>query len=151
MAVTISTVDGERFSVRCPVTPREVARLLQMFHESNLQVTFTADHEFLLVLDTRENVVGGVFYRFVAPERVHFEKVVIARKHRGKNLSDALMGEFARRLRGLGVRTLETGFFQPDVIRRYGFRTDPTSGGLVLDLAMDDRAESWPEPEGDGE
>jgi long-chain acyl-CoA synthetase len=147
--VTISTPDGERFSVRGPVTPREVARLLQLFHESNLGVTFTADHEFLLVLDARDTVVGGVFYRMVTQDRVHFEKVVVARKHRGKNLSDALMGEFARRLRGEGVRTLETGFFQPDVIRRYGFRTDPTSGGLVLDLAPDDAAEAWSDPEGD--
>jgi hypothetical protein len=35
------------------------------------------------------------------------------------------------------VRTLETGYFQPEYLRRYGFRTDPNSGGLVLDLASD--------------
>jgi predicted N-acetyltransferase YhbS len=65
------------------------------------------------------------------------EKIVVARKHRGKGISDGLMREFVRRLRGRGVTTLETGFFQPEYLRRYGFRTDPTSGGLVLDLGSE--------------
>jgi hypothetical protein len=47
------------------------------------------------------------------------------------------MREFARRLRARGFRTLETGFFQPEYLRRYGFRTDPASGGLVLDLTAE--------------
>ena len=32
---------------------------------------------------------------------------------------------------------LETGYFQPDYLARFGFRTDPASGGLVLDLGAD--------------
>ena len=35
------------------------------------------------------------------------------------------------------MKRLETGFFQPDYLRRFGFRTDPTSGGLVRDLELD--------------
>jgi GNAT superfamily N-acetyltransferase len=129
--------EGNRFWVRSPVSPREVARLLQIFHEAALQVTFNADHEFLIALDHNETVKGGLFYRYISPERVHMEKVVVARKHRGKGVSDGLMHEFARRLRARGVRTLETGYFQPEYLRRYGFRTDPNSGGLVLDLASE--------------
>jgi long-chain acyl-CoA synthetase len=127
--------DGTRFTVRGPVTPREVARLLQIFHESNLQVNFTGDHEFLLVLDAKDTVVGGAYYRKVGPERVHMEKVVIARKVRGKGVADGFLDEFFRRLRARGVRAVETGWFQPEYLRRFGFRTDPTSGGLVHDLA----------------
>ena len=47
--------EGERYSVRAPVSPREVARLLQLFHESNLQVTFSPEHEFLLALDAKDD------------------------------------------------------------------------------------------------
>jgi hypothetical protein len=32
------------------------------------------------------------------------------------------------------VRQLETGWFQPEVLSRFGFRLDPASGGLVLDI-----------------
>ena len=137
VVVALADDAGERYTVRGPMSPREVARLLHIFHESNLTVTFTTEHEFLLALDAKENVIAGLFYRYVNRERVHMEKVVVLRKHRGKGVSDALMHEFARRLRARGFRTLETGYFQPDYLRRYGFRTDPTSGGLVLDLGVE--------------
>jgi long-chain acyl-CoA synthetase len=119
------------------VSPREVARLLHMFHESNLQVTFTTEHEFLLCLDAKDTVIGGLFYRQVAADRIHMEKLVIARNHRGKGVSDGLMREFVRRLKARGVKRLETGYFQPEYLRRFAFRTNPTSGGLVRDIEGD--------------
>ena len=137
VVVALTDESGERYTVRGPVSPREVARLLHLFHESNLQVTFSAEHEFLLCLDPRDTVIGGLFYRQVAPDRVNMEKVTVARKHRGKGVSDGLMRVFIRRLRARGMKRLETGFFQPDYLRRFGFRTDPTSGGLVRDLQLD--------------
>lgn len=133
---------GNRYWVRAPVTPREVARLLQLFHDSALQVTFTADHEFLLALDSKDAVLGGLFYRWVTPERVHMEKIVVARKDRGTGIADGLMRQFFRRLRAQGATTVETGYFQADYMRRFGFRTDPSSGGLISDLS--DRADRWP-------
>jgi long-chain acyl-CoA synthetase len=137
VVVALTDEAGDRFTVRGPVSPREVARLLHMFHESNLQVTFTTEHEFLLCLDPKDTVIGGLFYRQVSPDRVHMEKLVVGRKHRGKGVSDGLVREFVRRLRARGVRRLETGYFQPEYLRRFGFRTDPTSGGLVRDLDAD--------------
>jgi GNAT superfamily N-acetyltransferase len=137
VAVALTGADGDRFTVRGPLSPREVARLLLTFHDSNLAVSFTAEHEFLLALDAKETPIGGLFHRRIAPDRVHLEKVVVARRHRGEGVADGLMREFFRRLRSRGVRTLETGYFQPQYLSRYGFRTDPTSGGLVLDLEQD--------------
>jgi long-subunit acyl-CoA synthetase (AMP-forming) len=137
VVVALTDEAGERYTVRGPVSPREVARLLHLFHESNLQVTFSAEHEYLLCLDPRDTVIGGLYYRQVAPDRVNMEKVTVARKHRGKGVSDGLMRVFIRRLRARGMKRLETGFFQPDYLRRFGFRTDPTSGGLVRDLQTD--------------
>jgi predicted GNAT family acetyltransferase len=134
VVVALADEAGDRYMVRGPVSPREVARLLQLFHESNLHVTFTAEHEYLLCLDQRETVIGGLFYRQLGPDRVYMEKVTVGRKHRGKGVSDGLMRVFVRRLRARGMARLETGFYQPDYLRRFGFRTDPTSGGLVRDL-----------------
>jgi predicted GNAT family acetyltransferase len=134
LVVALADDEGSRFTMRAPVSPREVARLLHMFHDSNLQVTFTGDHEFLLCLDAKETVIGGLFYRQVGPERVHLEKLVVGRKHRGKGIGDRMIEELFRRLAARGVRRLETGFFQPEYLARHGFRTDPTSGGLVREL-----------------
>ena len=127
--------DGNRITVRGPMSPREVARLLHMFHDANLPVTFTAEHEYLLCLDANDVPIGGLFYRRLdLPDRIHMEKLVVARRYRGGGIADGLMNEFVRRLAARGVRHVETGWFQPETMRRYGFRTDPTSGGLVRDL-----------------
>jgi long-chain acyl-CoA synthetase len=129
--------EGDRFFVRAPASPREVARLLQLFLEANLLVTFTAEHEFLLAVDERDTVLGGLFCRPVGRDRMHMEKIVIARQHQAKGVAGALLRELVRRLRARGMRTLETGYFRPDYFERYGFRTDPTSGGLVLDIGAE--------------
>ncbi len=145
VVVALADEDGNRFTVRGPVSPREVARLLHMFHESNLQVNFTTDHEFLLCLDARETVIGGLFYRQVTTDRAHMEKIVVSRKHRAKGVANGLMHEFFRRLAARGVAKLETGYFQPEYLSRYGFRTDPTSGGLVCDVPALPAPEEPPE------
>jgi N-acetylglutamate synthase-like GNAT family acetyltransferase len=103
-----------------------------------MTVTFTADHEFLLAFDAKETVLGGAYYRWVSPDRAHMEKVVVARKHRGLGVSHGLMGEFFRRLRAQGAKSVETGYFQPEYLSRYGFRTDPSSGGLMADLVEEE-------------
>jgi GNAT superfamily N-acetyltransferase len=133
-AVALPDASGERFTVRAPVSPREVARLLHLFHESNLAVVFTNEHEFLLALDAKDRVIGGVFYRQVAPDRAHMEKIVVSRRSRSKGISDGIMGELDRRLRARGTTKLETGYYQPEYLARFGFRTDPDSGGLIRDL-----------------
>jgi len=134
VVVALADAEGNRFTVRGPVSPREVARLLAMFHDANLNPTFTAEHEFLVCLDAREIPIGGLYYRQPGPERAHLEKLVVARRHRGEGVADGLVQEFFRRLRARGVRRVETGWFQPETLRRFGFRTDPSSGGLVRDL-----------------
>ncbi len=137
VVVALTDAEGNRFTVRAPVTPREVARLLAMFHNANLPVTFTAEHEFLLCFDAKETPIGGAFYRQLDPDRVHMEKLVVGRKHRGKGVADGLMRELFRRLRARGVTRLETGWFQTEWFALYGFRTDPNSGGLVAELEQD--------------
>ncbi|MBK9518945.1 MAG: AMP-binding protein [Anaeromyxobacter sp.] len=138
VVVALTDEEGNRFAVRGPVSPREVARLLHLFGESNLQVAFATEHEFLLTLDAKEAVLGGLFYRPVRADRVHMEKLVISRKQRGKGVADGLMREFFRRMRARGVKAVETGYFQPEYLKRFGFRTDPGSGGLVRDLDAED-------------
>ena len=134
VVVGMADTSGERYYVRAPLSPREVAKLLLLFQESSLEVTFGPEHRFLIAVDGNDAVIGGVFYRHVNPERSHMEKIVVARKLRSRGIADGLMREFSRRLRSRGVKAVETGWFQPEVLSRFGFRTDPTSGGMIVDL-----------------
>jgi GNAT superfamily N-acetyltransferase len=135
---------GARYFVRRPITPREVARLLQHFQDANLAAPFQADSEVLLAVDPRGQVIGGLLWHWRGPGAAQMDKLVVASRHRGKGVGDGLLRELLRRLRGRGGRTVGTGFYQAEYFKRYGFRTDPTSGGLVVDL--DAVAGSWPPP-----
>ena len=145
VVVTFADAEGSRFTVRGPVSPREVARLLATFQDANLNPTFSADHEFLVCLDAREVLVGGLYYRPSGPGAVHLEKLVVARRHRGEGVAQGILQEFFRRMQARGVRRVETGWFQPEYLGRFGFRTEPSSGGLVRDL---DPAVSSPDSAG---
>jgi len=134
VVVVHTDAKGERYSVRAARSPREVARLLQLFRESSLEVTFEPEHRHLIAVDSHDAVIGGVFYRQVTPERTHMEKIVVNRKHRGTGVADGIIRELSRRQRARGVQVLETGWFQPEVLARFGFRVDAASGGVVLDL-----------------
>jgi GNAT superfamily N-acetyltransferase len=104
VVVHLTRGDGGRFSVRSPVSAREVARLLQLFHEASLPVSFSAEHEFLVAVDERGALLGGVFYRLVGPDRARMEKIGVARAWRRQGISDGLMNELFRRLRERGVQ-----------------------------------------------
>lgn len=134
VVVGLTDEKGERYSVRAARSPREVARLLQLFRESSLEVTFEPEHRHLIAVDAHDTVIGGVFYRQVTAERTHMEKIVVSRKFRGAGVADGIIRELSRRQRARGVQVLETGWFQPEVLARFGFRVDAASGGLVLDL-----------------
>ena len=135
VAVTLHDHEGGRFRVRGPVSPRDVGRLLDLFHKTNLLVSFAPEHEFLLAIDDADLVIGGMFYRRVDDETVYLEKIVVSRRHRKKGISDGLMREFMRRELSRGGKFVETGFFRPEYLLRFGFRTDARSSGLVRDLA----------------
>jgi hypothetical protein len=53
-------------------------------------------------------------------------------------VADGLVRDFFRRMRARGVLAVETGYFQPEYLKRFGFRTDPSSGGLVRELEADE-------------
>ena len=135
--VVVALADEEgRFAVRGPITPREVARLLHMFHEANLQVTFTTEHEFLVALDAKDTPIAGLFYRQVSPDRIHGED-----RRRPETSRQGRVGRAHARVHPPPARARRAAardrLLPAQYMRRYGFRTDPTSGGLVRDLDHD--------------
>jgi long-chain acyl-CoA synthetase len=112
--------------------------LLRLFIASKLDVHFTMEHQFLVAINERSHIIGGVYYKIDEDARsAHLEKIVVAQRLRGKHVSHALMLELIKRLRSAGLKSLTTGFFRPDYFRHYGFDVDKRHAGLVLDLQQD--------------
>ena len=135
MVVTLEDHDGRPYQVRHAISPKEVARLHQLFLAARLPVQFRADHRFLVAVNLRGHLIGGLFYE-TQPETqsAHMDKVVVAEAFQGHGVAGALIEELCNRLRTAGFKSLTTGFFRPQFFYRYGFTVERRYAGLVRPL-----------------
>ncbi len=134
LVVQFEDHEGNIFLFRNPISPKEIARLHNLFLAANLQVHFRPEHQFLVALSEREYIIGGLFYVQTDKETVHMEKIVVADPYRRKGISDGLMNEFFNRLRDEKIKFVTTGFFRPEYFYKFGFKIERKYSGLVKKL-----------------
>ena len=125
---------GEIYTVRPPFQPKEIAKFQTIISKENLTVTFTADHEFLFILNSRNKVIGGLYYKLKNNLRIHLEWVVIMKKYQNRNLSKRLMDDFFNRMSQAGHKIVTVGFYHESFFYKQGFEIDQSFGGLVKNL-----------------
>ena len=138
MVVTIEDAEGDPYRIRHAVSPKEVGRLHRLFLTAKLQVQFRPEHRFLVAINERGNLIGGLFYE-EQPEAhtAHMDKIVVADQFKGRGVAGALLEELGNRLRTAGYRTLTTGFFRPQFFYRMGFTVERRYAGLAQSLVDD--------------
>jgi predicted N-acetyltransferase YhbS len=135
IVVTLEDQDGRPFRVRHALNPKEVGRLLRLYQAARLDVRFRPEHRYLVAVNDREQIVGGIYYEVEEDgSSAHLEKIVVAEAYRRKGVADGLMHEFLNRLRSAGVRAVTTGFFRPGYFYKFGFRIEKRYAGLVKSL-----------------
>tara|TARA_B100000131_G_scaffold58390_1_gene53783 strand:+ start:3383 stop:7999 length:4617 start_codon:yes stop_codon:yes gene_type:complete len=128
--------DGNGYRIRPPFHPKEIARFHSILIKSNLEPIFQGDHEFLLIFDIKDRLVGGVYWKQSKKDTiVHFEWIVIRSNYRKKDLSNRLMDELFIRLKNKGIQHVIAGFFQEEFFYKHGFKIDRNFGGLVKNIA----------------
>ncbi|MGD8698065.1 MAG: GNAT family N-acetyltransferase, partial [Gemmatimonadales bacterium] len=138
IVVSLDDADGNVFRVRHALLPKEVERLHRLFLAAKLDVRFGPEHRFLLAINDRDQIIGGIYYKLEEDgAAAHLEKIVVADRYRRKGVADGLMRQFFNRLRAAGTKTLTTGFFRPEYFYSYGFRIERRYAGLVKDLDED--------------
>jgi len=135
IVVTLEDHDGTPFQVRHALSPKEVGRLHRLFVAAKLDVRFRAEHQYLVAVNDRGGLIGGIFYELEDEGRsAHLEKIVVAERLRKKGVADGLMKEFFNRVRAAGATTVTTGFFRPEYFYGYGFKIEKRYAGLVKEL-----------------
>lgn len=134
LVVLIENKDSQSFKIRPPFHPKEVARFHRLLFEAKLDVQFETQHEFLLIMDNKDHLAGGVFWKKTGPGIAHLEKIVIAQHYRNSYLSIRLAEELFNRLRLKKYDFLTVGFFQSGLFYKLGFEIDQKFSGLVKRL-----------------
>ena len=135
IVVTLDDRNGRMFRVRHAFNPKEVERLFRLFLAAKLDVRFRMEHQYLVAINERSQIIGGIYYEIEDEgTSAHLEKIVVAERSRGRGIARGLMQELDNRLRSAGVETLTTGFFLPEYFYTYGFRVEKHYAGLVKNL-----------------
>lgn len=135
IVVTLEDLDGNIFRVRHALLPKEVERLHRLFVAAKLDVRFGPEHRYLVAINDREQIIGGIYYTVEeSGASAHLEKIVVAEPYRRKGVAGGLMRELFNRLRAAGIKTLTTGFFRPEYFYSYGFKIERRYAGLVKEL-----------------
>ena len=134
LVVFIKNKDNQSFKIRPPFHPKEVARFHKLLLEAKLDVQFESRHKFLFVMDKKDHLAGGVFWKKTGPRIAHLEKIVIAPHFQSSYLSIRLAEELFNRLRLKKFKFLTVGFFQSGLFYKLGFEIDQKFSGLVKKL-----------------
>jgi len=134
LVVQLQDDDGNIFTIRNPINPKEISKLHQLYLEANLNVNFRPEHQFLVALSERGFIIGGTFYYQSDEETVHMEKIVVSNRYRRKGISEGIMNELFNRLKSENIKYVTTGFFRPEYFYRFGFKIERKYSGLVKEL-----------------
>ncbi len=134
LVVQLQDDDGNVFTIRGPINPKEISKLHQLYLEANLSVNFKPEHQYLVAVSERGFIIGGVFYYRSDEETVHMEKIVVSNRYRRKGISEGLMNELFNRIKSDKVKYITTGFFRPEYFYRFGFKIERKYSGLVKEL-----------------
>jgi long-subunit acyl-CoA synthetase (AMP-forming)/ribosomal protein S18 acetylase RimI-like enzyme len=138
MVVTYEDSEGRPYQIRHALSAKEVGRLHHLFLTAKLRVQFRPEHRFLVAVDDRGNLLGGLFYEEQPEDHsAHMDKVVVAAGFSGRGIARALIDELGNRLRTAGYRSLTTGFFRPQFFYRLGFKVERRYAGLVQSLTYE--------------
>ena len=131
--LVIKTEDssGRIYSIRPPFHPKEIAKFQTIISKENLSATFEVNHKFLFIMNERNSVIGGLYYKIKNNLRVHLEWVVIQKKYQQLDLSKRLMEDFFNRMRQNGIDIVTVGFYHENFFYKQGFNIDQSYGGLV--------------------
>ncbi|MCP4658681.1 MAG: GNAT family N-acetyltransferase [bacterium] len=135
MVVTLEDVDGKAYRIRHALSAKEIGRLHRVFLSAKLNVQFRPEHRFLVAINERGYLIGGLFYELEPDAHTaHMDKLVVAERFRRKGVAAALLEELCNRLRTAGFRSLTTGFFRPQFFYQHGFSVERRYAGLVRSL-----------------
>ena len=129
--------EGRVYTVREPVDAPEVGRLYRRYVQAGFPRTISSDDSFYVVLDGRDEIVGGVIYRRESPTVAHLRGIVVRHELKGRGLNGELLEDFCRRMANQGVEVVRTFFFARRFYMQHGFHVDRRWGGLVRLLGED--------------
>ncbi|MBU0528522.1 GNAT family N-acetyltransferase, partial [bacterium] len=126
---------GENHQIRQPAHPKEIAKFQTLLLNSNLTAVFNQQHEFLFIINSANQLIGGVYWIKTDDYCAYLERIAVHPKYQKRHLSSMLLDELFNRLKNKRYKYITVGYFQAGLFYNKGFHIDKRFGGLVKDLS----------------
>lgn len=130
----ISDNFGENHQIRQPSHPKEIAKFQALLLNSNLAAVFNQQHEFLFIINSANQLIGGVYWIKTDDYCAYLERIAVHPKYQKRHLSSMLLDELFNRLKNKRYKYITVGYFQAGLFYNKGFNIDKRFGGLVKKL-----------------
>ena len=137
---TLTDKNGEQYLVREPLEPAEIGQLYRLFFAVAYPKTVSEGDQLLVVVDSQEQIIGGLCYRGEGKGVVYLDGSVITTTLQGLGLGTALLEDFYVRMANEGMRVIKTHFFLRRFLSVRGYTVDSKWGALVRFIESPDMA-----------
>ncbi len=129
---------GREFFIREPLEPAEIGEMYRLFLRVHFQKTVSEQDCYFVVLDSQEQIIGGVCYRYEENGVVHLDGIAVSLPLKGKSIKSSILEDFCVRLSGSGIKYVKTHFFHRRFYQNHGFKVDKKWGGLIRYVGQDE-------------
>lgn len=132
---TLTDRQGKQYIQRSPIEPREVGLLYQLFFRENYPKEISEDDTQIVVADGHDKIIGGMTYRYLDPESVLLDGIVVTSSLQGKGIGSAMMENFFTHMGGIGVKVIKAHFLFGNYYMKHYFEVDRKWGALIKTLS----------------
>lgn len=126
---------GARYTLRNPTEPAEIGRLYGLYHQERYPQPVREKDHYLIVLDSRDEIVGGLCYQLRGGHVAYIDSMVISRPLQRRGIGGALFDELCTRMQERDVKVVKANLLLGDLAAKQGFAHDPRWGGFVRFLS----------------
>ena len=123
--------NGNNYTFRRPIEPREVGQLYHLFFEENYPKSVSEMDLHFIVLDEQERVVAGLCYIMLDDNVVLLDGAAVSNQLKGRGIGSEMIESFATRMSSQGVKVIKAHFLRGNFYLRLNFKVDKKWGALV--------------------
>ncbi|HPS62508.1 MAG TPA: GNAT family N-acetyltransferase [Bacteroidales bacterium] len=131
---TFDDKTGQHYTLREPVTAREIGYLYQLFFRENYPKEITDDDRQFVLCDESERLIGGITYRPMEEQSILLDGLVVLSSLQGRGIASGMIEKFFAIMAARGVAIVKAHFLFGNYFLKHFFEVDRQWGALIKKL-----------------
>jgi len=131
--VTTEITDKKKtkYTIREPLDASEIGQLYRLFYEENYPKTISEMDQHFVVLDGRQQVIGGLCYIPLEHDVILLDGAAVTTPLKGRGIGSAMIEDFCARMAESGTKVIKAHFLHGSFYLKLKFKVDQKWGALV--------------------